>query len=94
MNSQRQWIPDPNNPTHWILNPNFHGQHSSPPPVISLPVEPEEEQPQHLNYHGPGHHCSGAHLCLHPSHQMPQGPPFLNLHGPGSHCAGTIGCPH
>lgn len=88
MNSQRQWIADPHNPTQWILNPNFHPQ-VDPSPVVSLPVVTE-----YLDFHGPGFHCSGPGNCSHSSHQTQRGPPYLDMHGPGCHCTGTTDCPH
>lgn len=89
MNSQRQWIPDPSNPTQWILNPNFHRPEDDAP-VVGLPVVSE-----YLDFHGPGLHCSGPEGCSHISHHTPEqrGPPFIDMHGPGCHCTGAGNCP-
>jgi len=56
MNSHKQWIRDPEHPTQWILNPNFHQPQVDPPmqiqpieEVIQLPVvveSPHVELPQ------------------------------------------------
>lgn len=89
MDSQKQWIPDPHNPTQWILNPNFHSPQVDPHPIVSLPVVPE-----YLDFHGPGFHCPGNDTCSHSSHQTQRGPPYLDMHGPGCHCTGSTDCPH
>lgn len=102
MNSQKQWIPDPNNPTQWILNQNFHPLQVNPPQVNPPQVNPPEVEPhpvvslpvvtEYLNFHGPGFHCSGPDNCSHISHQAQSGPPYIDLHGPGLHCTGITDC--
>lgn len=91
MNTQKQWIPDPNNPTQWILNPHFHRPptHEDDAPVVSMPVVTE-----YLDFHGPGQHCAGPDTCSDLSHRIPvaRGPPFIDLHGPGLNCTGGADC--